>query len=108
VIRQGLRLTFARFFSTFSLLFAVPGHEHKSQKKDAHPVSGIDAPGETGVMYVTSRATANGWSAKNNEVRRLFLLCRFSFLPIRGVLILLRTTVGKLRALAAFLPVSFA
>ncbi|GAA5856737.1 hypothetical protein JCM8547_008816 [Rhodosporidiobolus lusitaniae] len=46
---------------------SVPGHEHSSEKKDAHQVSGIDAPGETGVMYVTSRATANGWLAGSNE-----------------------------------------
>jgi hypothetical protein len=66
-------LTVRHFTSLFLIVFfspsAVPGHEHKSEKKEAHPVSGIDAPGETGVMYVTSRATANGWSAKNNEVR---------------------------------------
>ncbi|GAA5991006.1 hypothetical protein JCM11641_007308 [Rhodosporidiobolus odoratus] len=46
---------------------SVPGHQHKSDKKHAHKVAGIDAPGETGVMYVSSRASANGWTAGNEE-----------------------------------------
>ncbi|GAA6034061.1 hypothetical protein JCM8097_000672 [Rhodosporidiobolus ruineniae] len=50
------------------LFRSVPGHEHKSDKKDRkHVVAGIDAPGETGVMYVSSRAAANGWNAGNKE-----------------------------------------
>ncbi|GAA5917282.1 hypothetical protein JCM6882_004146, partial [Rhodosporidiobolus microsporus] len=50
---------------------SVPGHEHptssSSKKEGAHKIPGIDAPGETGVMYVSSRAAANGWEAGSEE-----------------------------------------
>ncbi|POY75139.1 hypothetical protein BMF94_1770, partial [Rhodotorula taiwanensis] len=38
-----------------------PGHERKGTKTQAHDVAGIVAPGATGVIYVTERATANGF-----------------------------------------------
>ncbi|GAA5820259.1 hypothetical protein JCM11251_005548 [Rhodosporidiobolus azoricus] len=50
----------------------VPGHGHHSTPSSTkahtpHKVPGIDAPGETGVMYVSSRAAANGWQAGSSE-----------------------------------------
>ncbi|GAA5950852.1 hypothetical protein JCM10213_006453 [Rhodosporidiobolus nylandii] len=51
------------------LFRSVPGHQHKSDRSSdsAHPVAGIEAPGETGVMYVSTRAAANGWTAGSDE-----------------------------------------
>ncbi|TKA58077.1 hypothetical protein B0A53_00479 [Rhodotorula sp. CCFEE 5036] len=39
----------------------IPGHEQKGGKKSQHDVAGISPPGATGVIYVTDRATANGF-----------------------------------------------
>ncbi|GAA6013860.1 hypothetical protein JCM10207_008215 [Rhodosporidiobolus poonsookiae] len=49
--------------------YVVPGHApHNSSRSDsAHQVAGVQAPGETGVIYVSSRAMANGWTAGSEE-----------------------------------------
>ncbi|SCV72184.1 BQ2448_4878 [Microbotryum intermedium] len=52
---------------------AVPGHEPRhgavqndsARPDDRHPVNGVVAPASTGVMYVSERAAANGWSPLN-------------------------------------------
>lgn len=60
--------SFSRFPS------AVPGHEQKGGKKSQHDVAGISPPGATGVIYVTDRATANGFNPGGDGVSlpRLF------------------------------------
>ncbi|SGY20794.1 BQ5605_C016g08146 [Microbotryum silenes-dioicae] len=55
---------------------AVPGHEPRhgamqtdsARSDDRHPVNGVVAPASTGVMYVSERAAANGWSPLNEGV----------------------------------------
>ncbi|GAA5880296.1 hypothetical protein JCM16303_003885 [Sporobolomyces ruberrimus] len=44
-----------------------PGHSHKTKGKAPHVVPGVVHPGSTGVLYVTERATANGFSPGNAE-----------------------------------------
>ncbi|GAA6008137.1 hypothetical protein JCM11491_001898 [Sporobolomyces phaffii] len=44
-----------------------PGHSHHSKGKEPHVVPGVVHPGSTGVLYVTERATANGFSAASSE-----------------------------------------
>ena len=46
-----------------------PGHSHHSKGKAPHVVPGVVPPGSTGVLYVSERATANGFTAGSPEVR---------------------------------------
>ncbi|GAA5887190.1 hypothetical protein JCM5296_004554 [Sporobolomyces johnsonii] len=46
---------------------SVPGHQRKAHSSQAHKVPGVVAPGSTGVMYVSERASKNGWSAGDPE-----------------------------------------
>ncbi|GAA5893954.1 pyridoxal phosphate-dependent aminotransferase [Sporobolomyces salmoneus] len=43
------------------------GHRHHSQGKEPHVVPGVVPPGSTGVLYVTERATSNGFKASSQE-----------------------------------------
>ncbi|GAA5959290.1 hypothetical protein JCM3765_005134 [Sporobolomyces pararoseus] len=43
-----------------------PGHSHHSHRSE-HVTPGVVEPGSTGVLYVTERATSNGFSAGNPE-----------------------------------------
>ncbi|GAA5842199.1 hypothetical protein JCM5353_004583 [Sporobolomyces roseus] len=49
------------------LFRSKPGHGHHSKGKSPHVVQGVVAPGSTGVLYVSERATANGFSAGSPE-----------------------------------------
>ncbi|GAA5925244.1 pyridoxal phosphate-dependent aminotransferase [Sporobolomyces koalae] len=49
------------------LFRSEPGHSHHTEGKAPHVVPGVVAPGSTGVLYVTERATANGFSASNPD-----------------------------------------
>lgn len=62
------RIPFGRSLSNSRFSSAVPGHEHKGGKKSQHDVAGISPPGATGVIYVTDRATANGFKPGGDGV----------------------------------------
>ncbi|GAA5833555.1 hypothetical protein JCM9279_001558 [Rhodotorula babjevae] len=49
------------------LFRSIPGHGHHSDDKEGHDVPGIVPPGSTGVIYVSERAMANGWTAGSDE-----------------------------------------
>jgi hypothetical protein len=84
--------SFSRFPS------AVPGHEQKGGKKSQHDVAGISPPGATGVIYVTDRATANGFKPGGDGVRLPRLFARPER-TLANLLPSLRTSVGQLRTL---------
>lgn len=73
-----------KLLSSRQLYRSVPGHGHHSEGKVGHDVPGVVPPGSTGVIYVSERAQANGWSEGHPEWANFVRLSRH--LPWRRVL----------------------